>query len=54
MRFDRRGDDDRVEADAVEHVIVIRLAFDFGIDCLQVRQPVFADITHHLQAAIGK
>ncbi len=53
MRFDGRGDDNRVEADAIKHVIVIRLAFNFRIKRFEMSQAAFTDVTHHFQAAIG-
>ena len=34
--------------------MVIRLAFDFGIQRLEMSQAIFADIAHHLHAAIGE
>src|SRR5436190_18451413 len=51
MQFDRRGDDDRVEADAVQDVVVMRGAFNFGIERVEVSEALLADVAHRFQFA---
>jgi hypothetical protein len=33
-------------------VIEVDLAFDFGVQRPEMREPLFADVAHHFQAAI--
>ena len=52
--LDRRCNDNRIEADSVEHMIKIRHALDVRIQATHVLQTCFADVAHRPEMTVGQ
>ena len=51
VMFHRRGNHDCVKTDAIQHVVIVGQALDFGVQGLKVLQAAFVYVAHCFKRA---